>query len=47
MKQYLVRVRQKARDMEMKGFVREGQLYRNLERNIIQAMEESDHDRSQ
>lgn len=47
MKQYLVRVRQKARDMELKGFVRESQLYRNLERNIIQAMEESDHDRSQ
>lgn len=47
MKQYLVRVRQKAEDMEMKGFVRESQLYRNLERNIIQAMEESNHDRSQ
>lgn len=47
MKQYLVRVRQKARDMELKGFVRESQLYRNMERNIIKAMEESDHDRSQ
>lgn len=47
LKQYLVRVRQKAEDMEMKGFVRESQLYRNLERNIIQAMEESDNDRSQ